>query len=308
MSGNFGRIETDLIATDPMEAPGTSRVAAGQRLMSPQEPEVPPEAAHIPEEASPLAAVLASHGKQILLGTLGVLALLIVAAVLTSGGRSPYEKEWSRFADAKSASDFADVASDFPNTDVAVWAKLTEGEMLLHEAVRLQFSDRKASESQLKDAGKAFDEVIEQAGGLPDAMERGLLGKARFLEATCKGDTTEVVKAYDAFLGRFPDSVYKDSIQNRVESLKSKDAQAFYAWFSQQNPKPEDRARPQDGLPAGHPEIPVSLPPIPEELYPSDWSELKIDEKPDSGAGNTPETDTQATESSASSEETQEKE
>ena len=35
-----------------------------------------------------------------------------------------------------------------------------------------------------------------------------------------------------------------------------------------------------DGLPGGHPELPVTLPPIPDELFPADWSDLNVDDAP----------------------------
>ena len=48
-----------------------------------------------------------------------------------------------------------------------------------------------------------------------------LFGLARSLEALSGKDTEEAVKAYEAFLKQFPDSVYAKSAQERVTVLKS---------------------------------------------------------------------------------------
>ena len=220
------------------------------------------------------AEPLEKHMKALIYGGVGVIVVIVLIIAVTSAGGGAMEAGWSRFAEAASASDFANVASDFPGTEIAVWAKLREAELLLSESIRLQFSDRAAANAQLKKAGEALDTVIERASSLPDAKERALLGKARLLEATSDGDLTQAVAAYKAFCEGFPESIWLEQIQTRIKTLESGDAGDFYAWFSQQNPKPEDRQTPTDGLPSGHPEIPVSLPQIPDELIPADWSEI----------------------------------
>lgn len=222
------------------------------------------------------AESLEGHMKALIFGGVAVIVVIVAIIVVTSAGGGASEAGWSDFAEASSASDFANVASDFPGTEVAIWARLREGEMQLGEGIQLQFTDRAAANSQLKKAAEAFDSVIEKASALPKAQERAMIGRARLLEATSDGDLSKAIEAYDGFSQRFPDSVWAEQVKARVKSLKDGEADEFYAWFSQQNPKPEDRQTPQDGLPSGHPEIPVSLPPIPDELIPADWSEVDL--------------------------------
>ena len=222
------------------------------------------------------------YGKQIAFGAISLVILFAVAAFVANSGRTGAEKSWSKFAAAESATDFANVASDFPDTDVAIWARLTEGEMLLREAVQLQFSDRAAAVRQFKKAGEALDTVIDKADLPPTAKERALLGKARLLEATSDGKDKNIeaaIAAYEQIKG-IDNSIYASLVDSRIKALKQDDTKQFYAWFSKQTPKPEDRVQPQDGLPGGHPELPVTLPPIPDELFPADWSDLNIDDAP----------------------------
>jgi hypothetical protein len=219
------------------------------------------------------------YGKQIGFGTIALVILFAAAAYMANTGRAEAEESWSKFASAQSAADFANVASDFAGTDVAVWARLTEGEMLLREAVQLQFSDRAAAIGQFKKAGEALDSVLGNANLPASAKERALLGKARLLETTSNGDMDEAIAAYEKVKG-IQNSIYASLVDSRIEALKRDDTKSFYAWFSKQSPKPEDRARPQDGFPSGHPELPVTLPPIPEELFPANWSDLNVDDAP----------------------------
>lgn len=265
----------------------------------------------VPESDLAQVAVQASeslgkHMKAFIVGGVAVIVVIAGIIAVTSSGRGASEAGWSRFAEASSASDFANVASDFPGTDVAVWARLREAELQLAEGIQLQFTDREAADSLLKKAGEAFDSVLAKATALPDARERALLGKARLLEADSDGDLSAAVNAYQEFLEGFPESVWAEQIRSRIELLQSGDASDFYAWFSQQTPKPEDRPTPSDGMPAGHPEIPVSLPPIPDELIPADWSEVDAgsaesgsaaDDGPAAGAGSSK--SAQSTEESA---------
>ncbi|MFT5328380.1 MAG: hypothetical protein ACI8P0_006293 [Planctomycetaceae bacterium] len=248
--------------------------------MSTGEPQQLPET----EEVDLGPNFIERHGKQIAFGVIALVILFGAASYVVNNSHGDAEKRWSEFAAAQSASDFANVASDFPGTDVAVWARLTEGEMQLREAVQLQFSDRAAAGGKFKSAGEALESVLGNADLPTAARERALLGQARLLEANSdgnldEGNMDEVILAYKKVKG-IQGSIYASLVESRIEALQKEDTQSFYAWFSQQNPKPEDRARPQDGLPSGHPELPVSLPPIPDELFPADWSDLKIDDAP----------------------------
>lgn len=223
--------------------------------------------------------LIEQYGKQIAFGAIALVILFAVAAFMANTGQQGAEESWSRFAKAQVAADFANVASDFPGTEVATWARLTEGEMLLEEAVQLQFTDRTAANREFKKADEAFDAVLASSNLPPAAQERALLGKARLLEATSDGNMDDAIAAYEK-IKSIPNSIYASLVDDRIEALKQEETQEFYAWFSKQSPKPEDRARPQDGLPPGHPELPVTLPPIPDELFPADWSDLKTDDAP----------------------------
>lgn len=237
--------------------------------------------------SSRASETLSQHTPKLIIGGIVLVTLIAIVAVTTGGPNLKGAEGWSAFAAAASAEDFSNVAADYSDDDVAIWARLREGEILLREAVNLQFTSRTEAEGELRKARESFDSVLKNSK-LKDnpekwvsARERALLGKARLLEAASNGDTSEAVAAYKDLLQKYEGSIYEESLKARVASLESAEAVAFYKWFDKQNPKREDRAKPRDGMPAGldgmpmgHPEVEVTLPSIPDELIPPNWSDL----------------------------------
>ena len=184
------------------------------------------------------------YGKQI---AFGAISLVILFAGCGLRGKLRPNRCREKLVEIRSCRirhGLANVASDFPDMDVAIWARLTEGEMLLREAVQLQFSDRAAAVRQFKKAGEALDTVIDKADLPPTAKERALLGKARLLEATSDGKDKNIeaaIAAYEQIKG-IDNSIYASLVDSRIKALKQDDTKQFYAWFSKQTPKPEDRA------------------------------------------------------------------
>ena len=245
----------------------------------------------------PGSDLVAKYGSQAAMAAVGLLFVVGLYVFISGKNQEEGEAAWSRFARAEDAGTFATIADDYPDHPVGIWARLAEGESYLQEALRLQTTDAKAAKAELKKAKEAF-ELLGKKGNLPaDARIRAELCNAWLLEATCDGDTEKAISAYEGFRKNNPDSLYESYIKKRVEALKTDDAEAFYAWFPKQNPKPEDFQRPQDGfpggfpggMPPGHPEMPVTLPQIPDDLFPADWNDLKTGDLPEPG-GDAPKT------------------
>ena len=242
----------------------------------PVSPDVTP-VADIPQQ---LAEFLKKNMRLLILVACGILAATARVNYVRQGRDQDQASAWTRFSKAQSAADFGDVASDpkLAKSEVGIWARLSEAEAALSDGLRMQFSDRKAADRELKRANEAFDTVLKTANLPTVVSERAQIGKARFLEVSSDGDLKPAIAAYEAFQTKFPDSYLKDSVAEVIKRLNKPEAREFYAWFSKQTPSPDDRRRPLDGmLPTGHPDIPLSLPPIPDELYPANWSELKTD-------------------------------
>lgn len=244
-----------------------------------QEPEAGPlsgETSDLLQEYAPKAAG----------GLVAVLVVIGLAVWLMEGSQADSEAAWARFAQAQTAGDsgaFASIADEFPDHPVGVWARLREAQAYLQEATRLQATDRDAADAELKKAKEAL-EAFNSLSNIPaDAKIQAELCSAWLLEATCDGDTAKAVSAYEGFLKNYPGSYYEPYLTDRIAALKTDDAKAFYAWFGEQHPTPKDRTNPADG--GFQPQAPIMLPTIPQELYPSDWNELKLPDLPSLDGG-----------------------
>jgi hypothetical protein len=162
-------------------------------------------------------------------------------------------------AAARTSDDLLRVADDFPSTDAANWARLRAARILYDRAVSESLSNRVASDDDFKQAKELYSGLLKS--DVPaEIREAALDGMARVLESTSAGDTAEAIAAYETLLREFPDTLFRDYAAHRIEELKKPETQEFYAWFSKQNPKPEDRPQPNDGAtvpPISMPEQPL---------------------------------------------------
>lgn len=203
------------------------------------------------------------HGMQLVWG-LGALLVIGVGVLLFSrNGNTAGSAGWTLLSTAQSTEDFVAVADKHGDTLPGVWARLRAAELNLENGILEAFSDRELAQSDLKRAREDFEKVLIAKIALPAPVkERALLGLARCLEATCDGDTQPVVEAYQTLLKQFPNSVYKNHVEQRIKELQTDRAKEFYAWFHAQKPKPPEFRKPADGAkPSSSPFDPFELPP-----------------------------------------------
>ena len=185
-------------------------------------------------------------------------------------------------AGAAAAESYAAVADRYPGGAVAAWARTKEGEKHLNSGLRLAFTDRESAISDLKQARRAYSDVLQNPQATTAIRETASYGLAVTLESLAgmpldEGETVtaeQAAEAYQKLLGEFPESVYQPVASRRIEVLRSGGGKEFYAWFGSQTPKPTDRPVPGDmggglpgGMPSGHPDIDsMPLPEIPADL------------------------------------------
>lgn len=75
---------------------------------------------------------------------------------------------------------------------------------------------------------------------------RAMFGQAQCEESMSDGVLDPVIKLYEQVAREYPDTVYADLAQKRIDELKESGAQGFYAWFHAQNPKPPAAPKPDD--------------------------------------------------------------
>jgi len=203
---------------------------------------------------------LEQHGTKIV----GAIAVAVVIAIVglawnltTSASQST---SWTALAAADTLEDYGSVADRYGDTAAGAWARLRESELTLESGVKLSFRDREAGNADLKRAQEGFQEVIKSSNAVPEARERALFGLGRAEEALSKGDTEPAIAAYKKLVADFPDSIYKTYAQQRITKLETGAAKAFYTWWGQQNPQPQQLPRPADGAaaPAAQPGAPAT--------------------------------------------------
>lgn len=186
------------------------------------------------------------HSNKILLAALA-LTVVIVAVVYGMKSASVGKSAgFTELAKASTAAEFQNVADDFPDSLVGTWARLRSAEEFLDEGIRLSITNRSGSDDSLNNAREAFDKVLKSKSVPPEVREKALYGMGVCLESLSDGDTTAAVDVYETLLREFPETRFKYLAEGRIAALKTSRAQQFYAWFRQQNPKPEDRPKPRD--------------------------------------------------------------
>ena len=203
-----------------------------------------------------------TQGRNVLIGVGATVAIAAAVIWWTRSSNAAEEAGWTRLAACASAKDYADLAEDrqFRGTAVAAWARLREANLHLPNGMRGYFNDRKSGRSDMKAARDAFKKVLEADGVPAEVRERALYGQAVCLETMSDGDATDAIKAYKLLLKDFPETIYREEVEERTKSLESADMQAFYAWYDKQNPKPSDRVKPNDGFPGMHPDFGKRIP------------------------------------------------
>lgn len=192
------------------------------------------------------ADLIEVHGNRILLWA-AALVLLLVALIFyyrTAGLAS--REGWAALSEASSPEDLATVAEAYRGSAVGQWAQLRMGEAYLKNGVQLLFTDREAAPADLQEARTAFEDLVDRPQVSSRIKERAMFGLARTLESLAEDDLEPVKSAYERLLKEFPNTPYKTLVENRLTRLKQPDTQEFYAWFSQQKPKLEDRETPSD--------------------------------------------------------------
>jgi hypothetical protein len=191
---------------------------------------------------------LEPHSNKILIGFLIVAVLAVGAIVALRSTTASSSAGFTELSLAREAEDFETVAEDFPDSSAGTWARLRAGEEYLRDGLRLSLSDRGASNERLEKAQQSFDKVLKQTDAPAEVREKALFGLATCLEAMSseQTNTTPAIEAYEQLIEEFPETRYKRWAEERIETLKSPEAQEFYAWFHKQTPKPEDRPLPRD--------------------------------------------------------------
>ena len=185
------------------------------------------------------------YGLKIMIGLAVVVVVGIVAAVWFSESAATAAASWAQLDAAvhepnPSADEYATVGDKYPGTEAAAWGTLKEADDYLKAGMQAVYTDRKAALVELDKARETYEKLEKGGPGVvPDVRERGLYGLARCLETMSDGNTEDAIKFYSRLINEFPDSMFKQIAEDRIQDLESPATKDFYAWFHAQNPSPQ---------------------------------------------------------------------
>ena len=170
-------------------------------------------------------------------------AFLAIAAVVVYMKRTPAgDLEASRgLLFAQTPEDYRDVADEFPNTKIGIWARLRQGDRLRDDAVAHMFSDRPLGLEELESAEAAYKQLADRDDLTEQARERVLIGLARIADTRLDGTQAaadNAVAAYQRVLDEFPASIDKLQSEARIAQISTDASKTWSAWFHELKPTP----------------------------------------------------------------------
>jgi hypothetical protein len=187
------------------------------------------------------------HQNLILTLILAVIAVGLVWAYFLRWDASQSTAAWSDYFRAVegSSSDPAallEMAKEHAGEPASVWALLLAADAQLTQGAEQAFTDRKAAETNLKQAVQAYETVLKDLRE-PTLRRRALFGLAEAHESLFAGtgDTKELEAArknYEELARQWPETALGKAAKQKSDELASPATQEFLVWFSQQEPAP----------------------------------------------------------------------
>lgn len=187
------------------------------------------------------------HATAITAAVVAVAAVVFVYYFFTSQRSSGQTQAWNQYLAAVDEPGFdrlAEIGEQYPNDRVGMCAMLLAADRQLQSGVNALFGDRTAAG---QDLGMALDNYthVAEKGGDPLLVQRGLIGKA-YTEESLAYDSAENLRTakatYEQYIKEFPDGIYTEQAQIRLNALGKPATASFYDWFAQQglgNSEPE---------------------------------------------------------------------
>ena len=199
------------------------------------------------------------HGTTLIYGLAAVIGIAAVVVYLQrkNPGEAP---EAAEFMVASTPEEYRDIADDYSDSTLGVWARLKQADQLLGNGISNMFTDRETALNELDQAEAAYNQLGNRSDVNDAIQERVLIGLARITETRCDGTEESVnaaVNGWKALLNKYEDSLVREYAESRIDRLADESAREFYTWFHAQNPSPDDPLQmPSDG-PGEVPDIPL---------------------------------------------------
>ena len=159
----------------------------------------------------------------------------------------------------------ANVASLYPETEAARWAKLYQGNEYLGQGIEALYNDRGTAEQLFEDARASIQSAL--AGSSDQLLQsRAHLSLGRIDESL--GEIDAAVEHYRQVITVGESEAMRSLAQGRIDNLSTDDAKSFIDWFGQQEFAPPEPSLPP-ALPSSDalPDLPdMSLPDLGDDM------------------------------------------
>jgi hypothetical protein len=178
----------------------------------------------------------------ILWGVLAVVALVVLFGVWTSRSTRSAAGAWEEFyeignADAKVRSKrLRELADKYPNTEIALWARLDLADQLCYDGHSKLDIDREIAKMNLREAQQNYTLVLENGKALPEMKRRAAMAEAKCWELL--GEREKAIESYRSVAKQFSNT-YPDlaaDAASRASELEQPEAADFYKWLAEYTP------------------------------------------------------------------------
>jgi tetratricopeptide (TPR) repeat protein len=179
---------------------------------------------------------------------LGVVLLVVVATVgylwwarqstgsRTTGWDAFHAAFWRLTQGESSATDFESIADQYPDTDVALWARVMAADLHLAVGCDMLFNNKGIANQELRDAEDDYLKILNAKRSSSELRERATFGLARARES--QGNLQKAMEHYEEVRTNWPEGAYAKAAASRLEDLKRPDTRLLYDQFAKFDPKP----------------------------------------------------------------------
>lgn len=145
----------------------------------------------------------------------------------------------------------SEVADSYANTSAGLWAAQTAADFSLAQGVQMMFSDRAEAETNIDKAKGLYKQVLDNklTKSNPMLLERARFGLAQAYETLSELDDAR--KYYQLVVDTSSGSPLEETAKKRLETLAKPDVEKWYNWFARQEPAPPQPSTPATGAPLG---------------------------------------------------------
>jgi len=175
-------------------------------------------------------------------GVLAVVAVGLAISLWTSKEQNSSVGAWEEFNSIGAVDPKArpkrlkELAERFPDSDVALWAKLDLADQLCFDGRTKLDVDREIATTYFREAQQTYAAVLQHPKAKPEMLRRAALAEGKCFEVI--GEREKAIESYKSvakkFSGTMPE-LAKDAA-GRASDLEQSDAADFYKWLAKYQP------------------------------------------------------------------------